>query len=130
MPTGPGPAPRRCAREATGPSVAASGADPGRGIRIGRRSGLVGLLLRDQAADPLGEQGAVERLLECVVEPQAVRLVPRLVAGERDQDGGDVVGALAEVLGDLPGLDAADGQVDDDAIRVEGLGPDARLEAA
>ena len=35
---------------------------------IGVGSGFVGLLLRDQAADPLGEQGAVERLLEGVVE--------------------------------------------------------------
>ena len=123
MAMGPGPAPLGGA--SLGPVGFARIEAAGRPYR----SRLVGLLLGDQAADPLGEQGAVERLLEGVVEAQVVDVLGRLVAGEGDEDRRDVVLALAEVLGDLPGLDPADGQVDDDAVRVEALGPDAGLEA-
>src|SRR5437762_12792804 len=94
-----------------------------------RSSGLVGLLLRDQAANPLGEQDAVERLLEGVVEAEAVDFLARLAAGQGHQDRLLVVLAAAEVLGDLAGLDPADVQVDNDAIRVEALGADAGLES-
>ena len=111
MPTGPGPARRDCEGEATDPSVVAELASGAFGVRRAG-SGLVGLFLGDQAADPLGEQGTVERLLERVVEAQAVRLVTRLVAGERDQDGGEVILAATEVLGDLASFDAAHRKVD------------------
>src|SRR4051812_25217462 len=94
---------RKGAGEATGPSGPCEGA----GYDLAG-SGLVGLLLGDQATDPLGQQGAVEGLLEGVVEPQAVGLVAGLVARQGDEDRGDVILALAEVLGDLTGLDAAD----------------------
>src|SRR4051794_4195293 len=66
------------------------------------RSGLVGLLLGDQPAEPLAEQHAVERLLERVVEAEVVQLLARLLARQRDEDRADVVLALAEVLRDLP----------------------------
>src|SRR5262245_52359622 len=91
-------------------------------------SGFVGLLLRDQAAYPLGEQGSVERLLEGIIEAEGVELLARLVAREGDENRRDVILALAQVLSDLPRFDPADGQVDDDAVGVETLGPDARLE--
>jgi hypothetical protein len=52
-----------------------------------------------------------------------------LVAGQGHQDRREVVLVAAEVLRDLPGLDPADGQVDDDAVGVEALGADAGLEA-
>src|SRR4051812_6353862 len=71
--------PRARWRERGHGPVGHRGAEPMERGRVG--SGLVGLLLGDQAADPLGEQGAVERLLEGVVEAEAVRLVAGLVAG-------------------------------------------------
>ncbi len=49
-------------------------------VRFG--SGLVSLLLRDQATDTLGQKRTVERLLEGVVEPQREGLVTRFVAGQ------------------------------------------------
>ena len=55
-------------------SVWIPGRASGRRVDAAVGSGLVGLLLRDQAADPLGEQGAVERLLEGVVEARARRV--------------------------------------------------------
>src|SRR5260370_6980092 len=56
--------------------------DDGSRSRQGQRSGsgLVGLLLRDQPAHPLSAQDAVERLLEGIVEPEGVQLLPRLIA--------------------------------------------------
>src|SRR5262249_44812760 len=83
-------------------------------------------------ADALAEQGDVERLLEPLAEAVVdERLRGGLVlAGEGDHEGGFVVGVAAEVLGNLEGLAAAHGQVDDDAGGVEALGLDAGLEAA
>ena len=59
------------------------------------------------------------------MKPRRVEFLARFVAGEGDEDRGLVVLALAEILGDLSGLDAADGQIDDDAVGVEALGADA-----
>src|SRR5262249_19191779 len=94
-----------------------------------RTSGFVGLLLRDQAADTLGKERPVERLLADVVESQREDLISRLIAGQRQQDGPLMVRALAKILRDLTGFDPPQGHVDDDAVGVEALGADARLEA-
>src|SRR5262249_4368624 len=126
-------APRRRKRRARESSCAASGRTSGSRYRRsegpGSESGLVGLLLRNQATHPLGQQGAVERLLEGIVEPERVKLLAGLVVGQGNQDRRLVVLAFAQVLCDLSRLDPADGQVDDDAVGVEALGADARLES-
>src|SRR4051794_39030062 len=65
------------------------------GESAARGSGLLGFLLGDQATNPFREQSAVERLLERVVEAQREGLLAGFVAGERQQNGALVVGALA-----------------------------------
>src|SRR5262249_35707646 len=70
-----------------------------------------------------------EGLLEAVVEAEREGLLAGFVAGQGQQDRPLVVRALAQVLRNLPGLDAAEGHIDDDAIGMEALGPDPGLEA-
>ena len=57
-------------------------------------SGFVGLLLRDQTADALGQERTVERLLERVVEPEREGLLARFVAGQGEQDRAQWSGLL------------------------------------
>src|SRR5262249_51756006 len=51
------------------------------------------------------------------------------VAGQGQQDRALMVRTLAKILRDLTGFDASQGHIDDDAVGVEALGADARLEA-
>src|SRR5579883_2772172 len=94
-----------------------------------RASGFFGLLLRDQAAHALGQQGPIERLLERVVESQREGLVTGFIAGQGQQDRPLMVRALPQVLGDLTGFDPSQSHVDDDTVRVEAFGANARLES-
>ena len=94
-----------------------------------RASGLVGLLLRDQAADALGQERPVERLLERIVEPEREGFLARFVAGQGEQNRAQVIGALAKILRDLTSFDASQGHVDDDAVGVEALGTDPRFKS-
>src|SRR5947199_5935714 len=89
-------------------------------LRAGGR--LVRLALRlGQGADPLAEQGDVERLLERLAKAELGQLLGgRLVlARQADDQRGLVGGVAAEVLGDLDGLAAAKCQVDDNRVRME-----------
>src|SRR5437016_4258225 len=70
-------------------------------------SGFVGLLLRDQAADALGQQRPVKRFFKCVVKPEREGFLARFVAGQGEQDRPHMIGALAQILRDLTGFDPA-----------------------
>ena len=59
-------------------------------------SGFVGLFLRDQAADALGQECAIEWFLEPVVKPEREGFLARFVAGQGEQDRAQMVGAFAE----------------------------------
>ena len=92
-----------------------------------RGSGLVGLFLRNQTADALGEESAIEWFLESVVEPEGESFLARLVTGQCEQDRALMIGAFAEILRDLTSFDAAQGHIDNDAIRVKALSADTRF---
>src|SRR5690348_6107172 len=111
-----------------------AGSVDGSGFGAIRRGTLpwlhVGALLFDEGADAFAEQGDVERLLEAFVEAvvdQAFRS-SLILAGERDDHGLLVGWVTAQVAGDLQGLGAAHGKIDDDGIGVEAFGLDAGLE--
>src|SRR5205809_376407 len=102
------------------------------GPRGPRRSSRIGALLFDERLNPLGEQGDIERLLERFAEAEVnQRLGGRFVfAGEGDDQGLFVLGIAAQVGGNLQGLAAAHGKVDDDRIGMKALGLDAGFKAA
>src|ERR1700733_42540 len=99
------------------------------GSRWRRASGFVGLLLRDQTADPLCQERAVERLLERVVEPQREGFLAGFVAGQGEQNRAPMVWAFAKILRALTGCATSKGHVDNDAIGVKTLGTNPRFKA-
>ena len=89
------------------------------------------LLGADQRPQPLGEQGDVEGLFEALVDVGPIdRDLRAVVWQQSDHDGIGILRVPPQILADLLRVDPADLVVHHDAVGVEALSLNARLEAA